>query len=84
MSLTASIVVTDDMTIGVRASAAGPLVLPSGTRHDVAAIGVVRIGEDFHVQSTSVDRLLEIADAFQEAARRLRASQVALIEQVLA
>lgn len=59
-----------------------PVARTSSSGQD--AVGAVLIGEYgsvVRIESTNSDALLNLADAFQEAARRLRAAQIAT-EQV--
>jgi hypothetical protein len=57
------------------------MIRPGAHESDTCEIGYVRLGDIFDesvsIQSTSVDQLLALADAFQEAARRLRALKAA-------
>lgn len=66
-----NIVIDEDSTFRTHAQAAG-------SREGSLPIGSIRFDDSFiSVQSTSVTALLALADACQEAARRLRARQIA-------
>ena len=70
-----SIVLSDD----------GPLDLPVNAqppRGSLPGIGSVKLTRDICVQASNPDQLLAVAAAFKEAARRLQAAQVALVEDV--